>query len=539
MTLLYASAAWAETFTVTNLKAAGPGSLRAAVNAAEARAGADEIVFADGVSGTVRLNWEYPLPMVTDPEGLVIDGGGDVTVSRTALGAVQPFAVGEGAGLTLKSLTVSDGSGADSDIGTPVGGAMMNTGGTVVVTNSTFSNNSAGVGGGIYNDGGTLEVTNSTISGNHAAFQGGGIVNTGGGTVTITDSTVSRNGTDMWGGPDGILNENGTVEVINSTISEGIGFGSCCSPVGIENYSTLEVTNSTFSDNSTGIANHNGSESTSRAVVTNSTFSDNEAGIGNSGTLEVNNSTFSGNSVRAISNFAFSDIWPNSGTLKVANSTFSGNSGIGRRCDEFGSCTGFAAPGSAIYNGGGTLEVTNSTLSGNSTFSGNSTSTGSTVFNGNDSNGNAGKATLRNTIVANSISGGNCGGEVPITDGGYNIDDESTCGFTPETDSLSNTDPLLDPAGLADNGGRTQTIALLPESPAVDLVGQDACPPPETDQRGVERPQGEACDAGAFELVQGPQTKADCKQGGWEEFGFKNEGQCIASLQREQVQTSQ
>jgi hypothetical protein len=66
----------------------------------------------------------------------------------------------------------------------------------------------------------------------------------------------------------------------------------------------------------------------------------------------------------------------------------------------------------------------------------------------------------------------------------------------------------------------------------VDLVGQDACPPPETDQRGVERPQGESCDSGAFELVQGPQTKADCKKGGWEEFGFKNQGQCIASLQR-------
>jgi dipeptidyl aminopeptidase/acylaminoacyl peptidase len=37
----------------------------------------------------------------------------------------------------------------------------------------------------------------------------------------------------------------------------------------------------------------------------------------------------------------------------------------------------------------------------------------------------------------------------------------------------------------------------------------------------------------------GPQTKADCKKGGWKEFGFKNQGQCIASLQREQVQTSQ
>ena len=68
--------------------------------------------------------------------------------------------------------------------------------------------------------------------------------------------------------------------------------------------------------------------------------------------------------------------------------------------------------------------------------------------------------------------------------------------------ALSNTNPLLDPAGLKDNGGLTQTIALQPDSPAVDLVGQSACPPPTTDQRGVGRPQEEACDSGAFELVQ-------------------------------------
>jgi hypothetical protein len=89
-----------------------------------------------------------------------------------------------------------------------------------------------------------------------------------------------------------------------------------------------------------------------------------------------------------------------------------------------------------------------------------------------------------------------------IRDGGYNIDSGTSCGFTQATGSLSNTNPLLDPAGLQDNGGRTQTIALQPDSPAVDLVGQGACPPPTTDQRGVGRPQEEACDSGAFELVQ-------------------------------------
>jgi hypothetical protein len=69
-------------------------------------------------------------------------------------------------------------------------------------------------------------------------------------------------------------------------------------------------------------------------------------------------------------------------------------------------------------------------------------------------------------------------------------------------------------------------------------VGGGACPPPATDQRGVQRPQGEACDSGAYELVQGPKTKAECKKGGYKEFGFKNQGQCIASLQRN-AKTSQ
>ena len=82
----YASPAWADTFTVTNLNDSGPGSLRAAINAAEANAGADEIVFANGVSGTITL--ASTLPTVTDSAGLMIDGGGDVTVSGND--AVRP-----------------------------------------------------------------------------------------------------------------------------------------------------------------------------------------------------------------------------------------------------------------------------------------------------------------------------------------------------------------------------------------------------------------------------------------------------------------
>ena len=66
-------------------------------------------------------------------------------------------------------------------------------------------------------------------------------------------------------------------------------------------------------------------------------------------------------------------------------------------------------------------------------------------------------------------------------------------------------------------------------------MGDEACPPPATDQRGIDRPQGEACDSGAFELVQEPlvpKTKAECKKGGYREFGFKNQGRCVAFVNR-------
>jgi len=61
-------------------------------------------------------------------------------------------------------------------------------------------------------------------------------------------------------------------------------------------------------------------------------------------------------------------------------------------------------------------------------------------------------------------------------------------------------------SGLQNNGGPTQTIALLGTSAAVDAIPVSACTdvggnPVATDQRGVLRPQGAACDIGAFELV--------------------------------------
>ena len=135
---------------------------------------------------------------------------------------------------------------------------------------------------------------------------------------------------------------------------------------------------------------------------------------------------------------------------------------------------------------GGTLTVTNSTFSGNNGYAGGG------IYN------ESGTVTVTNTIVANSTSGANCSG--PITHGDHNIDDGTTYGFTGT--SLSNTDPML--AALANNGGPTQTIALLAHSPAINAGDESVCAAPPVnnlDQRGYGRSGTGAtnCSIGAYE----------------------------------------
>jgi len=71
--------------------------------------------------------------------------------------------------------------------------------------------------------------------------------------------------------------------------------------------------------------------------------------------------------------------------------------------------------------------------------------------------------------------------------------------FFSNTGSANKLDPQLSLAGLADNGGPTKTIALIPGSPAIDAIPLADCPT--ADQRGFPRPDvGEvACDIGAYE----------------------------------------
>ena len=386
---------------------------------------------------------------ITIDRNLTVQGKGaaKTAVDGAANGTV--FIVDSGVTATFQDLTIRNGGGgAVGDVG------GIHNDGTLTVKHAAVSGNQAATDGGIMNSG-TLTVTNSTLSENLAEDAEGGIDNEGG-TLTVTNSTFSDNS----GLGGGAIAGSGTLTITNSTFVRNIGLG----PGGISSEGTATVTNTTFSGNS-GFAG--ALSGTGSLTVTNSTFSGNGGrvggGIDNEGTLTVTNSTFVGNSAQG------GGAIYGSGT--IINSTFVGNGAVG---------------GGAI-EGGGTII--------NSTFAGNSAVFGGAI---------EGDGTfLKNTILAGN-SGGNCFGT--FTDGNYNISDDTTCGFT-ATGSRNSTNPLLDPTGLKNNGGPTQTIALDSESPAIDAIPLADCTdqnsnPIHTDQRGALRPDpGEVvCDIGAYEF---------------------------------------
>ena len=149
--------------------------------------------------------------------------------------------------------------------------------------------------------------------------------------------------------------------------------------------------------------------------------------------------------------------------------------------------------------------VTNSTIASNDGGTG-ATNAGGLVA------GAGSSISVRNSIVAsNTVSSGatpsNCAGGALITSLGHNLETGSDCGFRSAGD-LQSTNPQFLASGVSDTGGNTDTMALAATSPAVDAVPATASGCSGTDERDVSRPQGAACDIGAyeqFEPVEGAQ----------------------------------
>jgi hypothetical protein len=130
------------------------------------------------------------------------------------------------------------------------------------------------------------------------------------------------------------------------------------------------------------------------------------------------------------------------------------------------------------------------------------------TISGNSGTGGAGgihtfdTLTIKNTIIANNVTGGDCildsGGSVSGTSSNNLIEDAANaCGLTNGVSgNIVGSDPLLGP--LQNNGGTTETHNLLANSPAINKGTNSGCPA--TDQIGTTRPQGGTCDIGAVEM---------------------------------------
>ena len=417
MTILFSAViSSAQPIEVTNLDDAGAGSLRQAIIDANTNPGADEIVFQDGLSGTITLSTGEM--EITD--ALAITGPSDNLVTIDANDASRIFTIDDENDAEDFEVSISNLAFTRANVGGDTGGAIYNNE-ALTVSSCSFTGGAAQYGAGIYNLGVLTAVSNSVFSGNTANADGAAIYNASEGTVGSISGSVFNNNGGVFGGA---IYTNNTIQSIEDcTFSENTGFfgGAVTNSAGtIEN-------------------------------ISGSTFTQNTATAGGGAVLSL-------------------------GTTVITNSTFSGNTTDGS--------------GGALYNMGGSLILSFVTAAGNSAGG-----SGSGVYGDAETD-----IYIRNSIVAFN-PGGSC--DAPnIIDSGGNYSDDDTCGFIGDESEIE-----LGP--LADNGGPTETIALLGGDPldgatedcdALDDEGSPTGVSIGVDQRYFPRPFGPACDSGAFEL---------------------------------------
>ncbi len=193
-----------DTLFVTNTNDSGPGSLRAAIVAAN---GESAWILADNVNGVIEL--QSALPALSGDDVTIVGPGADnLTVRRAGAGTHSVFSVAGGANVTVSGLKVT---GGDSGSGA---GGFDNTGELTLNQVSVVAN--SGVAGGIFNRAGAkLTVRRSTISGNDGIV--GGVLSEG--ELEIENSTIAENSAMTVGGVRAVSD----ALIENSTIARNTG----------------------------------------------------------------------------------------------------------------------------------------------------------------------------------------------------------------------------------------------------------------------------------------------------------------------------
>ncbi len=496
--LLSAPPAWAATLQVTTASdtvdanigdgvcadANGECSLRAAVQEANATRGADTIRLVAGGNYTLSIAGAGEDAAATGDldvsSGITIEGRG-ATVNAAELDRAFDVLSGR---LAVNNLTVVRGAPPETESGGAFrstatlvitnseingntvfgsgasGGAVVNTGGTLSISDSSLRGNSAtraggaieadagtttldgvsltnnvtgptpGNGGGLHLTGaGDVTVTDSSVTGNAASEEGGGLWNSSTGTFSVTGSTVSGNiargpAADQGGG--GLFNDGGLLQVTDSQVTGNVADGASGSGGGIlNNLGTLEVSASGITGNSAARAGGGIEANVGSTSLVKVNLSSNKTGEapGNGGGLHLTGAGYvSVQSSRVVGNTATAEgggLWNSaSGTMDVRLSSVGNNTASGNDADQ---------GGGGLYNDGGVLTVTNSVIRENSA-DGTSGSGGGilnnlgtlevtrTLISGNDASragggieANVGTTTTSDVILANNATGPNPG----------------------------------------------------------------------------------------------------------------------------------
>jgi hypothetical protein len=479
-------------------------------NLRAAMAGGGTVTFA--CDGTITL-----AATITNATKTVLDASGhQITISGGD--AVRVFYVATNVNFTVVNLTIANGQSTD-------GAGVFNDGGALVLAGTTFlsniatngglpGTNVASRGGAICTRGGSVVLSNCMFIGNEAfgsrsdSYFGSGIAGGDGcggaiysaGQISVQGSTFAGNGAQGGAGASG----GGSSPYISWAGAGGSANGGAIFVLG-----TASVSGSTFVRNvAAGGGGGWGGMGMSSFLAG---FPGGWGGAGGSGNGAA---LFNGGTVSLVN-------------CTIASNTASGAAGGGGGAGGFGTyggSGGWGGAGGAGFGGlcdaGGLAAIANCTVAFNLSAGGAGASGGGGGFGiygsgGSGANGTDGIAAgglrtvggkLLNTLLAANFPT-NCSGT--ITDAGHNLSSDGSCAFT-NTGSLNNTEPKLAP--LADNGGPTLTMALLPGSPAIDAGDATVAPP--TDQRGHPRPVGSAADIGAYEYGSTPRLLIDPRQAG-------------------------
>ena len=527
-----------KTITVANTNDSGPGSLRNALTEANGNTEADTINFDPGLFSTPRTITLTSGELVItrddtvfngDPGRLVtINGPGADRLTISGNNTSRVFFLSSHANVAMSGMTVRDGNGVGTVLNNEgqSGGAMLAHLAYISLSGMTFRNNTVtNSGGAIYlSAANTFSVSGSLLTENSAA-NGGAIFDFQSTTKSLTDTTISSNSARTSSG--GAAFSSFALTIANCRI-----IGNRCGLAGAAGgggtgggltmfQTTATVADTVISNNSAGDpaagtigdsggVEADGAEMTFRRVtVTGNKVNDTSGGSGQAGgmalraagkPITVIDSLVSGNSGGEQGGGIYTS---GSAPLYIINTTIANNTTSGPQ-------QGF---GGGIANFSSNLFVTNCTIVNNASTGG----TNGTTVDGGGGIHNApdfgGVLRIQNSIVAKNNDPRAPDVAGPFISNGYNligaINDEAT-GFGATGDQLG-VDPLLSADGLQNNGGATLTIALQPNSPAIDKgkTGADVT----TDQRGVNRPTdnpsivnaagGDGSDIGAYEVGAG------------------------------------